>query len=561
LLDLTKIEQSLKETCARFMPSLPILGVETSQRFVKMAVLKRESDSSASLLDYFIIPLNKDEGYGKEGFVSKVTNLLKALKLPHNIQVKFVASGSKIDSKRISLPSMPVDDISQALRWQAKDHFLLNVDESVLDFEVLETHKRASDSDGIEVIANIANNRFVDERISFAEKVFKANFTPTVLTPVAYCLYNLYMLGKPQAITGPIAIIDIGNSTTTIAIIKNNKIRLIRQVGISGQDFTESMAGTLTSESGEIELSPDKAEALKREIGIPDESEELLKGGLSARQVSSMIRPVLERLTNDIRRSFEYYSSQFKEGDVAKIILSGGTSKMKNIKPHIFAILSMPVELLDVPDNLKLKLNGEMVENFNQDFPIIAPCIGAALADPKKMNLLPEFYKKQDIKKIKKISIRLVFILITLMLLAFYSFDFGHEKVLCKVLDAKGPQWQKLQEVQALYAQIAQKNSIMNQTLKRQVPLYYIFKSLSNLIPREMYLRSIIVKENATGMSMEGIVLETSETAEVTLAKFIRVLEDSEFFHNVLLDSTEDVQVSKRQALEFKISCNLGKTK
>ncbi len=543
------------------MPSPPILGVETSQKSVKIIILKQESDSSASLFNYFIMPISKDEGYASQDLVSKVTNLLKTLQLSHNIEVKFVASGSKIDSKRISLPSMPVSDIAQALRWQAKDHFLFNVDESVLDFEVLESHKRATDTDGIEVIANIANNHFVDERISFAEKVFKENFSPTVLAPVAYCLHNLYMLGKPEPMNDPIAIIDIGNSTTTIAIIKNNIIRLVRQVGISGQDFTQSMAGTLVSESGEIELSLDRAESLKKEIGIPEESEDALKDGLSARQVSSMIRPVLERLINDIRRSFEYYSSQFGEGNVVKIILSGGTSRMKNIKSHIFAMLSMPVESLNVPGNLRLKLKNEMVNNFKEDFPVIAPCIGAALANPEKMNLMPEFYKRQDIKKIEKISIRLVFIFITLTLLAFYFFDFGHEQALRKVLNAEQPQWHKLQEAQALYSQIAQKNTIMNQTLKRQVPLYYIFKSLSNLMPRETCLRDIIIKEHATSMYMEGIVFETNETAEVTLAKFIRVLEDSEFFHNVMLDSTKDIEVSKKQALEFQVSCSLGKTK
>ena len=138
MIDFVKIEKSIKSACLKFMPSPPVLGVETSQVSVKIIILKQESDSSASLLNYFIIPFSKDEGYESQELVSKVTNLLKTLQLSHNIEVKFVASGSKIDSKRISLPSMPVSDIAQALRWEAKDHFLFNVDESVLDFEVLE---------------------------------------------------------------------------------------------------------------------------------------------------------------------------------------------------------------------------------------------------------------------------------------------------------------------------------------------------------------------------------------------------------------------------------------
>ena len=127
------------------------------------------------------------------------------------------------------------------------------------------------------------------------------------------------------------------------------------------------------------------------------------------------------------------------------------------------------------------------------------------------------------------------------------------------MLDAEKPQWQKLQEVQELHSKISQKNAIMKQTLSNQVPVYYVLKALSELIPQYIYFRRLTIKEQATVMEIEGIVLETNETAEVTLANFIKTLEDSDFFNSFLLDSTQDVEISKRKALEFKISCKLGK--
>ena len=74
-------------------------------------------------------------------------------------------------------------------------------------------------------------------------------------------------------------------------------------------------------------------------------------------------------------------------------------------------------------------------------------------------------------------------------------------------------------------------------------------------------LRRERIENNARNIIMDGIAFEKSDIGEVIISKFIKSLEDSTLFHNVLLESTQDVKVSKNKALEFKISCDLGKTK
>jgi Tfp pilus assembly protein PilN len=239
--------------------------------------------------------------------------------------------------------------------------------------------------------------------------------------------------------------------------------------------------------------------------------------------------------------------------------LSGGTSKLKNISSELSQRLSITTEPMDVPEGLNIKLSPQRLETFKSDFPMLAPAIGAALSNPEGLNLIPEPYKHRQIKAIQKISIRLVFVITALILITLHLFNSVQEGVFKRLLAAKQPQWEKLQEVGNLHSKIAQKNAMVNQVLKDQVPLYNIFKALSNLVPREIYLQRITIKDGTRSMSMQGIALETPQTAEVIIANFIKQLESSPFFNNVLLASSSDTEIDSKKAVEFEINCGLGK--
>lgn len=543
------------------------LGVEVSEYAIKLVLVKQEPPDSFSLLDYVILPFAAEDTTGKLDPATIIKNVLKEKKLFTATEAKLVISGPELDCKRITLPFMPKKEIVQALSLQAKDHFLFDIEGSMLDFEVLEEKTAKDGTRNIEVIASLAKKRLIDEKLSFFEAT---RVPPSVVVPVAYGLYNLYRLYKERESAQPVALIDIGASTTTVVIIKNDKIRFIRQLGCAGADFTNAMTGALVSDKGRVELSLEEAEKLKKQIGIPDESAQQIKEGIPAHQISSMLRPVVERLGSEIKRSFDYYASEFNEGRVSKVIITGGTSKLKNIHSQLshrlkdkysqaFPALSIPSRPLEVPQGLKIDLMPERADSFKEDFSVLAPAIGAALSSPQGVNLIPVSYKMQKIKKIEKLSLRIIFIMISLILLTFYLFNFVQERLLRNLLAAKQPQWQKLQEIQNLHSKIVQKNAIIDHTLKNQVPLYYIFKTLSNLTPKPVYLESLIIEDKASNLKMEGVILETTEIAEVTLARFIKALEDSPFFNNVHLVSSQDTDISGRAALRFEISCKLGK--
>lgn len=552
--DIVKIYEKAKEYILKFIPTPIFLGVEASEDSIKLALIRQDSSGSASLIDYSIIPTaEKKTGDETDPFLA-VKNMLLEKKLYTSTVAKIVISGTGVDSKRLTLPFMPKDEIPKALRWEAREYFLFDAESAMLDFEVLQEKLGEDGTKNIEVIATLAQNKLIEKKLSLLKN---SQIPPVVITGVAYGLYNLYKLTANTPGDDPVALIDIGASTTTILIVKENKVRFIRQLGCAGNDFTKAMMGTLVSDKGKVDLSLEDAEELKKQVGIPGESADQVRDGISAQQITSLLRPAIERLAKDIKMSLDYYTSHFNEGSVTKIILTGGTSKLKNINSELFRRLSITTEFLTSPQGLRLRLDPAKLSGLKEDFPLLAPSIGVALNRIDNVNLIPAAYKTHKIRKIEEFFARLIFIVICLITFTSYMFNGLRERTLRKQLAAKVPQQEKLKEFQDLHFKVVQKNAIANQILTNQAQLYYVFKALSNITPRTIYLEDLIISDSASTLAMEGIASETAYMAETALTEFIKSLEDSPFFNDVYLVSSKDIDISGKKALEFKINCKI----
>ncbi len=69
-------------------------------------------------------------------------------------------------------------------------------------------------------------------------------------------------------------------------------------------------------------------------------------------QILSAVSPILEELVSEIRRSIDYYSSQ--GGTVNRILLCGGSSKLKGLAGYVSRSISIPAEVLDSTKNISV---------------------------------------------------------------------------------------------------------------------------------------------------------------------------------------------------------------
>lgn len=103
-------------------------------------------------------------------------------------------------------------------------------------------------------------------------------------------------------------------------------------------------------------------------------------GSLNARGVYDVLKPLLDELIGEVRRSLEYYMSRYPDAPIERIVLIGGGAKLRNIDAAFTQALSIPTLVANPLAHLpvKAKNSARLVE---EDGPIYAVALGLALRD------------------------------------------------------------------------------------------------------------------------------------------------------------------------------------
>ena len=139
-----------------------------------------------------------------------------------------------------------------------------------------------------------------------------------------------------------------------------------------------------------------------------------VKKTVSSVQLLSMFRPVLERLINELKRSFDYCKSQLKLPLPDKIYLAGGGSLLKNIDKLLSKEIGLEVAYLEFPP-FSEQLGKEKLVFLNV-------ALAAALQETAGINLLPPELKAEKMQMIEKISLRVVTLILFSVFLLSYLF-------------------------------------------------------------------------------------------------------------------------------------------
>jgi type IV pilus assembly protein PilM len=144
-------------------------------------------------------------------------------------------------------------------------------------------------------------------------------------------------------------VLEIAASSTTITLVRGERVLMNRNVGVSGDDFTAALQRAFG-------LDFDSAEEVKLDYGtatIPTEDEEELlnfdakREQFSPSRVYEALRPPLVDLTTEIRRSLEFFRVQTGDATIARMLATGGGAKLRGLPDAIGDALGVRVEVAD----------------------------------------------------------------------------------------------------------------------------------------------------------------------------------------------------------------------
>lgn len=292
--------------------------------------------------------------------VNAVQTALQRGKIGAKYSVSAV-SGESIIVRYIQLPEMPEAELKNALRWEAEEYIPFSIDEVNLDSVVL----GPSGSQGkVDVLLVSARKDLVNEHVQL---VRAAGLIPVIVDVEGFAFVNAFEVNYQPTPEDCLCLVHIGAEVTNINIYVGNTSRFSRDIGLAGNAITH----TICQKCG-VPFS--KGEELKKEVGATDplRDEEEGAGGGAETELISTIRGAVERITGsdlgddspeatarkavqnaltqlvgEIRRSIQFFEGQSGGATVQRVVVGGGSSRMKNLTNHLQAELDTSVELFD----------------------------------------------------------------------------------------------------------------------------------------------------------------------------------------------------------------------
>lgn len=229
--------------------------------------------------------------------------------------------------RNLQLPFRDPRKIREVLKFEMEPHIPYPVEDVIVDFAKI----RETDAAGCEVLAVAVPKTTVAEHIHIFEL---AGLVPEVVDWEIFGELNGYLAWRPSQGPGPVALVNLGASKTTVKIVKDGSIRFTRSIVRGGNALTESIRQRLT-------LTAAQAEALKLSDRDRDRA-----------NIAEAIEIFLGLLAKEIDHTLLAYSTRAAEEPVQEIVLLGGGAALPEALPFFQDHYGLPTTRFDMDRRL-----------------------------------------------------------------------------------------------------------------------------------------------------------------------------------------------------------------
>jgi len=339
----------------------PVIGLDISSSAIKLVELSKSGNGY------------RVEAYAAEGLPSNAVNekaitdvdavgaaIRRAVKRSGSKlnDVAVAIAGDAVISKTIQLPAgLPARELEAQVELQADQYIPFPMEEVRFDFEVLGPSERDSETLDVELVASRTEN--VELRTS---AVKAAGLNPKIVDVEEFALDNACKLLRHQmpnnGIERTVSVIDFGATTSTFAVIENNKVIYSRDFNFGGYQLTEDIMNTYG-------LSYEEAGKAKKLGGLPSNYE------------PQVLDPFIDDMTQQVNRAMQYYLASSPDRiQPEQLIICGGCANISGVTQVIGSKISTPVVLGNPIGDMKV---ANRAKNVDRDATALMIACGLAL--------------------------------------------------------------------------------------------------------------------------------------------------------------------------------------
>lgn len=269
---------------------------------------------------------------------------------------------SQVFSTILTLPFSTEKEVQGYLEIEGNKIFPKPLSQLVYSFEILGPSESDSSQTDISVVASAKD--YVQGLFELAKA---ANLNVLSVESEAYSIVRSLTKGQQMDRKDSFIIVNVGSAGSDIMVVKGGFVRFSRNISIGGDTFAKVIAGTMG-------ITEEQSREYVSSYGLNDA---VMEG-----KVASSVKPVVENLISEIKRTINYYISRNAFVEFKKVIYSGSSSVMPGLMVYSAESLGMEVELAN--PFLGMKFSPSMEKNAEQLVslgPLYTVSVGLALKE------------------------------------------------------------------------------------------------------------------------------------------------------------------------------------
>jgi type IV pilus assembly protein PilM len=338
-----------------------VLGIDISSTSVKLLELSRSNDRYR-VESYAIeaLPPNAvvEQSISDEEAVGETIRKVLSRSKTSLKKAAIAVAGSAVITKTIEMNAAFSDsEMDEQIRVEADQYIPYPLEEVALDWE--RQNPLADNPDMVEVLLAACRK----DNVELREDSLQLGGLETEIVDIeAYCVEraaNLLIEQIEGEEIDTVAIVDVGNSMTTLSVLHEGVIIYTREQLFGGKQLVEEI-------QRHYGLSEEEVRTAQTEGTLPDDYE------------SEVLGPFKDAVVQQVSRSLQFFFSSSQYNDVDQIILAGGTSSIEGLDELVQQKVGTPTQIANPFVNMSLS-NSVNATALSSDAPSMMIACGLAM--------------------------------------------------------------------------------------------------------------------------------------------------------------------------------------
>lgn len=276
--------------------------------------------------------------------------------------VVFALPEAEVFTRIIEMPSMPKEEMNQAIQFEAESYVPFPLEEVQMDWQVLDESSASRQSGKTRALLVAAPLKIIERYVSIMES---AGLRPLAIETGTIAHNRTVSLEDINA--GCMGILDIGSSRSVFAISFEGTIRLTHNIPFGGKHITEAIGKQLSIQDHEAEklkLGLDKLDEIQRE------------------SVLKAYANTMESIIEEIRRSVRFFQTQSDGRQISEVVVSGRGTNLYNFTEDLQRSLGLKITRVDPWSSIKTQA-ALTPKQLSDMAPAFSVAIGLALRNEK----------------------------------------------------------------------------------------------------------------------------------------------------------------------------------